>query len=384
MVITLTTLNLYCVELIGKIKPLTGIPKFGGILPRKITSETPLKHGDIIKTGKSASAQVIYNDGSIILIKSSSTVVLKKNRITIKRGNSVLKFEKKNKKFRIVTPVVLMGLLGTELEVSIPEKNVSIIKLNKGKIWLKATLGNKKKLVLSQGHTVKITDKGIIEDSIKTETLVQKSTNTSVVEDQSDNITDDDNMEMDGEYSFKIITLVLNLPYRLFIDGYSKYNGKDLKFETPVPFEFTKLEEGTYEITILANGIENTFPITVTPKNPRQQKAIKYVHKAIIPFICGLSDTSNSQERLNHLKFTMIHDGKRTPLYYMDPKTKDHFGSVIYLQGMDLITGNVFYLPKGIEEYPEVELEYTGNLPVKLKKQTVKFNKNDRIYKVEF
>jgi len=384
IIISALTFNLYCGEIIGKIIPLTGNPKFGGIVPRKIIKVTPLKNGDIIKTGSDSSAQVIYTDGSKILIKPVSTVIFKKNRVSIKRGNSVLRFVKKNKKFQIFTPVVLMGLLGTELEVSVPEKNTSLITLNKGKIWLKALLGNKKKLELSHGHKITVTEKGILEEPVQTEVFIKTSSNPPVNITPSEEVSNEENLEMNGNYLFKIMPHVLNIPYRLNIDGYSKYNGDDLQFEFPKPYTFNNLEEGTYEVTITTNGIDSTFPIVVTPDKPKQKKIITYVLKAIQPSICGLSDTSNSEERLKYLKFTMIHNGKRTPIHYVDSNKKEHFGSDVYLQGISFLMGNVFFIPEDLDEYPEVEVEYTGTLPVKMKKTTVKFNKQDKLYKVDF
>ena len=144
------------------------------------------------------------------------------------------------------------------------------------------------------------------------------------------------------------------------------------------------LEEGTYDITLIANGIENTFPIEINDKTNMKMKTVKYQRKEIGVEICNLPEEKNQDEKKKFLKYTMIYKGQRIPITYKEIGDKNNFGFETRRFGRDSIGRSLIALPKNLKEYPELELEYTGNLPVKEKIKRIKFKKNNKYYKIRF
>ena len=370
-------------EIIGTLKPVTGIPRFGGIHTQKITSETPLKNGAIIKTGADATAKAIYNDGSTIVISKKTTAIFKKNSVRIKRGKTNLNFVKQKKTFRIFTPTASIGIYGTSLEIEVFKKGWSQIGVTEGKIWIQANYGNKRKINLEQGYKIAVTQDGIIGkpigfkiDQKKAEIEIPPTLDEYVLDTESD-------LELNGNYSYRIEPILDN-SFRILINGYSRLNGKELLFRNKETVILKGLEEDVYEITLIANGIENTFPLEINEKTNMRLLPLKYQRKVIGVEIYNLIGKKNQEEKRKHLKYTMIYKGKRIPITYRDVGDKINFGFETKRFGKDSIGRSLITLPKNLEEYPVLELEYNGDLPVKEKIKQIKFRKNKIFIIVRF
>ena len=141
-------------DVIAKIYPEKGVCIILGKSDIEINVPTDIMNNTRVKTGEGAKAKVIYNDGSVIKIVGASELKFKKTLIRMKKGNSRFAFKKQGKKFKIITPTMLIGVFGTTFVVDVPKTSSSSVSLFEGSVEAKALFGNKKSVMLKPGQMV--------------------------------------------------------------------------------------------------------------------------------------------------------------------------------------------------------------------------------------
>ncbi len=86
------------------------------------------------------------------------------------------------------------------------------------------------------------------------------------------------------------------------------------------------------------------------------------------------------------MKCTLLVNGQRIPLTLRvsSEQAEYNYGYDLKFNATNLAGGNLFYFPKSLDEFPTLELEYTGNQPVKIRKHIIKFKADKKTYKVQF
>ncbi|MBN2401916.1 MAG: FecR domain-containing protein [Spirochaetes bacterium] len=103
-----------------------------------------LYSGDILKTGKGAFADILYEDGSVIKIKENSSIIVGNksakgsDSLSVTSGIISAKFAKlqKDSARRVYTPTTVCAIRGTEFEVAVSDSADSKIQLSEGALQL--------------------------------------------------------------------------------------------------------------------------------------------------------------------------------------------------------------------------------------------------------
>ncbi len=109
-----------------------------------------LKSGDVIRTGKNSSVDIVYADSSTIKIAENSTArigsasVKESDDIALVSGSLKGKFAKiKKGRHRVYTPTIICGIRGTEFSIGVEKGGTSRLDLDKGNIHVKNPYGER-------------------------------------------------------------------------------------------------------------------------------------------------------------------------------------------------------------------------------------------------
>lgn len=140
--------SLFAVEVsfyIGNVSVLRNSKKMTPDMGMKLNS------GDIIKTGKNSSVDVIYTDSSTIKIGENSTArigsagIKGSDDIAIVSGTLKGKFAKMKKgRHKVYTPTIICAIRGTEFSIGVEKGGTSRLDLDKGSIHVKNPYGEKR------------------------------------------------------------------------------------------------------------------------------------------------------------------------------------------------------------------------------------------------
>ena len=78
---------------------------------------------DKIRTGETARAELEYDDGTILRMKSGCELVLLENSIKLSFGDTWIKAVKRGTRFKVITPTAVAGVKGTIFEVDVTRDN---------------------------------------------------------------------------------------------------------------------------------------------------------------------------------------------------------------------------------------------------------------------
>jgi hypothetical protein len=103
-----------------------------------------LDSGDILKTGKGAFADILYEDGSLIKVKEKSSITIGNksaqgsDSLSVTSGMVSAKFAKlqKDASRKVYTPTTVCAVRGTEFDVAVSESADSKIQLSEGALQL--------------------------------------------------------------------------------------------------------------------------------------------------------------------------------------------------------------------------------------------------------
>ena len=125
-----------------------------------VKSESFLKQNSTILTDQSGRAKLKYKDAYEVLVKESTEVMILTNGFVMKVGNIQYRFLKKGKKFSIKTPVFLVGIYGTVLNVKVEEDGSGVVSVSEGEVSVKT---KNSKVQVSAGWYAKISSAGLIK-----------------------------------------------------------------------------------------------------------------------------------------------------------------------------------------------------------------------------
>lgn len=75
-----------------------------------------------IRTGENARAELEYDDGTVLRMKSGCEIIILEGSIKLNFGNTWVQAVKRGTKFRVVTPTAVAGIKGTTFEVDVSRK----------------------------------------------------------------------------------------------------------------------------------------------------------------------------------------------------------------------------------------------------------------------
>jgi len=84
---------------------------------------TVIKFGDTVRTGAESKAELLYDDGTIFRMASSTTVEMGVRSISMLQGNTWVKVVKRASKFEVITPTATAGVRGTVFDVEYASEN---------------------------------------------------------------------------------------------------------------------------------------------------------------------------------------------------------------------------------------------------------------------
>jgi len=100
-----------------------------------LTDETQISADDIIRTGKDTRILLTYPDGSVFKVKSNSLITfLPDGVVRLQVGESWFQLRKVGKRFQVITPITVCGVLGTTFSVSVEEDGATTVRLAEGRL----------------------------------------------------------------------------------------------------------------------------------------------------------------------------------------------------------------------------------------------------------
>lgn len=255
-------------EGIGKITPLTGTPKIFRNVEIMVTQAEDIFVKDRISTGPGESGQVTMNDGSVIRMLENTEITFFNSFLKIKTGKSMFSMKKTSKGYRIFTPLLLVGIYGTELSVSVSTDGTTEVVLLEGSVKVDALKGKKGSCFLKPGEMVKCSPEGLGK------VLPAARIEGNSFQDSPDvkNMT---NLTTTGNLGCHISLSIRNtggIPvgnsWKLNINGYSRLNSQELVFRGPDKAFLKNLEAGAYDMIVSVNGIEHSFSCEVRADEP--------------------------------------------------------------------------------------------------------------------
>ncbi len=134
--------NLEASSSIGSVKSIEGNVKVkneGSFKKSKVKVGLELKKGDLITTGKKASAVINLSDGSTLVLDKSSTLFFASVKLTEQQqGRVYYKITSRDSKnaIKVKTPFAIIGIKGTTFVVNVGDK--SSVKLKEGLVGIQS------------------------------------------------------------------------------------------------------------------------------------------------------------------------------------------------------------------------------------------------------
>lgn len=114
---------------------------------------------DMIRTESDTRLTFNYEDGSIFRVKSNTALTVLPDGIQLQVGDTWFNLQKQKDKFRVVTPLTVAGVLGTEFTVSHDDfKGISKIELLSGSVE-NEIISSGEKIILTPGQSIEVTEK---------------------------------------------------------------------------------------------------------------------------------------------------------------------------------------------------------------------------------
>ncbi|MCK5683625.1 FecR domain-containing protein [bacterium] len=378
-------------NVIGKLIPLEGFSVIHGTPEIQVTKPTDLNTNDRISTGKGVTAKIILTNGTSIKLKENTELAIHKSFIKVKRGNSTFTFHKSGKKFKIFTPTVLLAVYGTEFIVEVSPAGDSVISLLKGKVEVTALSGNKNSSFLKPGESINGTKTGLSE-VFKTKLVLNnrpdESKSIPVLDEESEEI-EEENLEMNGNLRCFIKVSknnptmdVTSYPWLLKVNGYNKFNGKQLSYSGQQKAFINKLEPGYYDFSLIISGSEYTFPYDINPKTSGSTIKL-FIERFLIKFSVGDMEKYLTNDELSKFIRIFVSNGDiRNQIYFKFQNTENKSsGYQVSIRECNQI-GIGFPVEK---EMPSlIELFYTGDAVTSRKHIKIIPIKNKYLYDVKF
>ncbi len=374
---------------IGVVTQLEGNP---GIVRKGIKineKEMPIYVGDTFKTENGQKAMVKLDGRALFTVAPSTIVKFKKKFVFIKRGNTVFQVFKQTKKFRVYTPSVTIGVYGTRFSVAVDDHGTTDVELFDGSVKVTAIKGKKEVVRMVPGQKVKVTNKGVLKMMFakKNEAATEKiiTNNTEVEEVLSEEL------ETSGSIRYSVMPArngskpprPMKIPFRILVNNCMFLNGKELLSFYGNSLQISGLEEETYGMTVMINGIPYKWDIDFSSQDEKRQKIIEYRRFRIIVSIGDLRGLK-AQRELVKLKGKVFYEDQCVELpvvYDLSKKTTDKI--MIYeatFEGGALL----FYYPVEYDTFPLLELEYTGDADVETKIIKLQIVSNRGSYSIKF
>jgi tetratricopeptide (TPR) repeat protein len=115
---------------------------------------------DMIRSGDKTRANLVFPDGSLFRLKSNTVLTLVSGGVKLKVGELWFNLRKQGKRFRVVTPTTVCGVLGTSGIVTTTSDGVTIVKLVKGKLEVSNQAG-KGRIILKSGQLTVVPPCGV-------------------------------------------------------------------------------------------------------------------------------------------------------------------------------------------------------------------------------
>ena len=115
---------------------------------------------DMIRTSNDTRAKLTFPDGSVFLIKSNTTLVLVSGGIKLRVGEAWFNLRKQGKRFQVVTPTTVCGVLGTAGIVTTSPEGITVIKLVEGQLEVSNQAGEGK-IILKAGYLTVVPPCGV-------------------------------------------------------------------------------------------------------------------------------------------------------------------------------------------------------------------------------
>lgn len=134
--------NLEASSSIGSVKSIDGNVKVkneGSFKKSKVKVGLEIKKGDLITTGKKASAVINLSDGSTLVLDKSSTLFFASVKLTEQqKGKVYYRITSRDSKnaIKVKTPFAIIGIKGTTFVVNVGEK--SSVKLKEGLVGIQS------------------------------------------------------------------------------------------------------------------------------------------------------------------------------------------------------------------------------------------------------
>ena len=305
LLIVLLVYPLLSIEnVIARIIPIEGVIIISGNPDVVISKKTNILNNTRVKTGVNSNSKVIYNDGSTIRLVGESELTFMKNWIKMKKGNVKYTFKKKGKKFKITTSTILIGLLGTEFSVNVPNTSTSFVSLFEGSIEVQALFGKKNSVVLTSGQMINASKTGLSHvKTIQEKTIKfwEKVLGSKEIQPETDNEEFNHNQSIEYEEINELVCdeengniLLLKLLCRdsdengawratkviahIWIDDCNYYMGQKMIFCKGKIFGLIKnLARDIHNVSIFCGGYQHDFDLDLSDQSSNfHEEKIKY------------------------------------------------------------------------------------------------------------
>ncbi|MBL0707790.1 MAG: FecR domain-containing protein [Sulfurimonas sp.] len=141
-VIFVCTTNISASSIIASVKSVNGNVKVkseGSFKKSKVDVGLEIKKGDLITTGRKASAVISLNDGSTLVLDRSTTLLFESVKLTQQqKGKVYYKITSRDAKnaIKVKTPFAIIGIKGTTFVVTVGEN--SSVKLKEGLVGIQS------------------------------------------------------------------------------------------------------------------------------------------------------------------------------------------------------------------------------------------------------
>lgn len=311
-----------CGSNIGRIIPLTGIPVLHSEDEFKLTSPSVLKLNDQVSTGSGVSAKAVMTDESTINVQENSRISFRKAFIRLDRGNARFFFRKSDKKYKVFTPVFLVGVYGTDFELSVQDNGDSKVILHSGKIEVTALKGNRKSVFLQPEQSVHCTAEGLgmVKEVGQSE---QKSSVHDLPRPEGEAEKHIRDLVSSGQGACYISAVRASKETENYdhywlvkVNGYDTLNGKQLLFSGKQKGLISGLSPGFYDLTFMLNGCEYTFTQEIPDDATRPEIKVLLEKFKFEIKIGDLERTKAHLEFINHVRMFVTFGQTKRQLYF--------------------------------------------------------------------
>ena len=120
---------------------------------------------DMLRTEGETRGELKFPDGSLFRLKSNTTLTLVSGGVKLKVGETWFNLRKQGRRFQVVTPTTVCGVLGTTFDVNVDRFGHTKVRVFRGIVSVRAQMDQRRRqLVLQRGMMTSVRDKSATAD----------------------------------------------------------------------------------------------------------------------------------------------------------------------------------------------------------------------------